>query len=103
VAIPKFVDLSTEARNAAIQGVAGGISSASAVNYAAKSANSAKGATTANLTCSAAAAAILEGGIPNGYAVTGPTLGAAGTTSVSCTVNSSPTAGTAATASIIPI
>lgn len=33
VAIPKFVDISGDARNAAAQGVAGAISSASAVNY----------------------------------------------------------------------
>lgn len=101
VAIPKFVDLSGDARNAAIQGVAGGITSASSVNYAAKSANSAKGTSTATLSCSAAAGAILEGGLPSGYTVTG-TVGAVGTSS-SCTVNSSPTAGTAATATIIGI
>lgn len=36
VALPKFVDLSTEAGDAATKGVAGAIASASAVNYAAK-------------------------------------------------------------------
>lgn len=36
VALPKFVDLSAEAGNAAANGVAGSIASASAVNYAAK-------------------------------------------------------------------
>lgn len=35
-ALPKFVDLSADARNAAAQGVAGAISSGSAVNYGAK-------------------------------------------------------------------
>ena len=34
VAVPKFVDLSTDAEKAAIQGVAGGLSSASSINYA---------------------------------------------------------------------
>lgn len=34
VAIPKFVDLSTDAKNASLQGVAGALSSASAINYA---------------------------------------------------------------------
>lgn len=43
VAIPKFVDLSGEARNAAAQGVAGALASASAMNYALRKANSAKG------------------------------------------------------------
>lgn len=36
VALPKFVDLSGDARNAAAQGVAGAISSGAAVNYGAK-------------------------------------------------------------------
>ena len=36
VAVPKFVDLSGDARNAAAQGVAGSISSGSAINYGAK-------------------------------------------------------------------
>ena len=35
-AIPKFVDLSTEAGNAATNGVAGSLASATSVNYAAK-------------------------------------------------------------------
>ena len=35
VAVPKFVDMSAEARQAAVDGVAGGLASASAINYAA--------------------------------------------------------------------
>ena len=72
VAIPKFVDLKVEAQAAALQGVVGGINSASAVNYAARSANSGKGAATQGLSCTAAANAIMQGGaLPTGY-----TLGA---------------------------
>jgi MSHA pilin protein MshA len=67
VAIPKFVDLGSDAKAAALQGVVGGINSASAVNYAAHSANATKGSATIGLTCSAAATAILQGGIPAGY------------------------------------
>jgi len=68
VAIPKFVDLSTDAKAAALQGVVGGIASASAVNYAARSANVVNGsAINATSTCSTAATAILQGGIPSGY------------------------------------
>ena len=33
-AIPKFIDISSNARTAAAQGIAGGLSSASAINYA---------------------------------------------------------------------
>ncbi|MHA4870819.1 pilin [Duganella sp. PWIR1] len=36
VALPKFVDLTTEARQAAMQSIAGAISTASSVNYGAK-------------------------------------------------------------------
>jgi MSHA pilin protein MshA len=43
VALPKFVDLSTDAKGAAIQGAAGALSSASAINYATAAA---RGATT---------------------------------------------------------
>ncbi|MFZ5466929.1 MAG: type II secretion system protein [Pseudomonadota bacterium] len=35
VAVPKFVDLSSEAENAALDGVAGAMTSAAAINYAA--------------------------------------------------------------------
>ncbi len=35
VAIPKFVDLSSDAKQAALNGTAGALSSAAAVNYAA--------------------------------------------------------------------
>lgn len=41
VALPRFVDISADARNAAAQGVAGAISSGSAVNYGARLAGNA--------------------------------------------------------------
>jgi MSHA pilin protein MshA len=43
-AIPRFVDLSTDARTAATEGVAGGLASASAINYATRAARGAGGA-----------------------------------------------------------
>ncbi|MES2364857.1 MAG: type II secretion system protein [Pseudomonadota bacterium] len=69
VALPKFIDMSSDANAAALKGVVGAIASASAINYAARSANSANPKTTATigLTCSTAATAILQGGIPAGY------------------------------------
>lgn len=67
VAIPKFVDLKSEAQVAALQGVVGGINSASAVNYAARSVSTTKGSATIGLTCTTAATAIMQGGIPAGY------------------------------------
>ena len=67
VAIPKFVDLGSDAKTAALQGVVGGINSASAVNYAARSAG--KGTATIGMTCQNAAAAIMQGGVPAGYSL----------------------------------
>ncbi|MDP2366720.1 MAG: prepilin-type N-terminal cleavage/methylation domain-containing protein [Rhodoferax sp.] len=69
VAIPKFVDLKSDAQTAALLGVVGGINSASAVNYAARSANATKGAATQALACNTAVTAIMQGGIPTGYTV----------------------------------
>jgi len=58
VAIPKFVDLGPQARNAAAQGVAGAIASGSSINYAQRKAtNNATGtafAGTNAVTCTAA-------------------------------------------------
>jgi len=67
VAIPKFVDLGADAKTAALAGVVGGINSASAVNYAARSANATKGGVTQGVSCSVAATNIMQGGIPSGY------------------------------------
>lgn len=66
-ALPKFINLSAEADNAAMQGVVGAINSASAINYGVRKASSTKGVAVAN--CSAAAS-LLQGGLPDGYAVT---------------------------------
>jgi MSHA pilin protein MshA len=86
VALPKFIDLKGDAQAAAVQGVAGAISSASAMNYAARSANVAKGSATAATSCQAAATNILQGGVPTGYALDpAVTVGGAGV-STTCTV-----------------
>lgn len=69
-ALPKFVDLSTDAKRAALQGVAGGLASAATINYGARSINSAAANTSAiasGTTCAAAATALLDGGAPTGY------------------------------------
>ncbi len=43
IAVPKFVDITSEAHSAAARGVAGAISSGSAINFASRTANPAKG------------------------------------------------------------
>jgi len=50
VALPKFIDLSSDAKLAAAQGVAGALSSASAANFAARQANATKGSAVTNCT-----------------------------------------------------
>ena len=85
VAIPKFIDLRTDAAAAATAGVAGTWSSASAINYAARNANSAKGVAVANCTD---VQQLLQGAVmPTGYAITAATVAANATTS--CTLTNS--------------
>ena len=69
VAIPKFVDLSGDAEDAAIAGVAGGLSSAAAINYAAKK----TGNTATTVTDCQHAGALVEGGA-SGAPATGYTI-----------------------------
>jgi len=101
VAVPKFVNLKSDAQAAALKGVAGGITSASAVNYAARSVSTQYGTTTASLSCNAAAAALLAGGVPSGYTFPPGAVGAAGV-ATSCTVVQS-NSGNTAVATIIGI
>lgn len=70
-ALPKFVDLKSDAQASALAGVQGSIASASAINFAARSANSGKGTATVGtgLTCQTAAEAVLQGGLPTGYSL----------------------------------
>ncbi|WP_461504147.1 pilin [Rhodoferax sp.] len=60
VAIPKFVDLSAEAGNAATKGVAGAISSATSVNYAAKAIGKAGAATLNDTNINTCKTAVLQ-------------------------------------------
>ncbi len=66
-AMPKFVNFKADAQSAALGGVAGGINSASEINYATRSMNPASGVATNGSTCLAAASAVLNGGLPAGY------------------------------------
>lgn len=67
VALPKFVAVDDDAKQAAVNGVAGALSSASAINYAAKKANSSNGVTVAK--CSDVVGA-LQSALPTGFSVT---------------------------------
>ena len=65
-ALPRFVDLGTDAQQAATQGVAGAISSGSAINYSARKVSGTKGVA---VTDCAAGASLLSGGLPSGYSM----------------------------------
>ena len=70
VAIPKYIDLKAEAAQAAVSGVAGALSSAAAVNYAARTAsNNTKGLPVVK--CSDTFPLLQGGGLPTGYAISG--------------------------------
>jgi MSHA pilin protein MshA len=67
VALPKFIDLTGDALQAAVQGVAGGVTSGAAINYGARVANNTNPNTTAvaTATCTTAVlGAFLTGGWP---------------------------------------
>jgi MSHA pilin protein MshA len=83
-ALPRFVDMSDAAAQAAVDGVAGNLSSASALNYAnavAKSAGVLSNVAPVVVAKCSDTASLLQGGLPAGYSVTAPdtavaTLGA---------------------------
>ena len=83
MAIPKFINLSTDAQTAATNGVAAALASANATNYAARSENAANGVAVTN--CTSVASALLGGALPTGYTITAAAI-SAGTTST-CTLN----------------
>lgn len=73
-AVPRFFDLSTEARRGALAGVAGSVASGSAINFAARSLNAANGIAVTN--CSQAGSLLQEGALPSGYTVTAQAINA---------------------------
>ena len=85
VAIPKFVDLTGDAAQAAADGVGGALSSAATVNYAARTANSANGVAIAK--CSDTSGALQGGALPTGYSIVAPDNAALPGATASCTVS----------------
>jgi MSHA pilin protein MshA len=95
-ALPKFLDLRTDAQAAALAGVAGSMSSAMSLNYAGCSASGAAGVAVASATPTSKCvkltncqdvSALLQGGIPANYTVTSLALSTTNGTTGSCTVN----------------
>jgi MSHA pilin protein MshA len=105
VALPRFIDLSTEARTAAVQGVSGAISSAAAINYGARVVTSTKGSAITGSPCTATAInPILQTAIDTSkYTIGGAgACGASGST-VSCSVTDATVGTISATATLICI
>ena len=81
VALPNFFSVTADAQQAATDGIAGNLSSASATNFAIRSGFSTRGVAIANCTDVSGA---LAGGLPSGYVITAAAIGAGSTGS--CTV-----------------
>ena len=81
VAIPKYIDLGSTAQTNATTAVAGALSGANSVNYAARKLSGSFGVPVANCTDMASA---MQGGLPSGYTIT--SAAAAVDTTVSCTL-----------------
>lgn len=99
-AVPRFVNLSAAARDSAVQGVAGALGSASALNHANNIASGA-GLTISDdvlaVTTCPGAAALLEGGaLPANYEIASGTV--ADGEAVTCTVHTPDVANTEASA-----
>ncbi len=86
VAIPRFINLEAEARDASIRGVAGSLASGTAINYAARSLSPTAG--TATTTCGNIPSTLSDGQMPTGYSLTnaGQSLGSANGDSARCTI-----------------
>lgn len=98
VAVPQVVDLRTEAKTATVQGVAGALASATALNYAKKGAG--QSGHTAVTTCTTALGTLI-GGLPSTVqASTGATTVADGA-STACTLSYVGTGGPTAIANVI--
>ena len=66
-ALPSFIDLSGDAETAALQGVVGGVASASTINFGARSVNNTRGVPVDN--CSDAGTLMQSNTLPTGYTV----------------------------------
>lgn len=84
VAIPKFVDLKGDAVNASTLGVAGALSSASAINYASRSISPTRGAAVTDCQ-NVSNGNILQGGLPTGYTIA--TFAVTAGNSATCTLS----------------
>lgn len=99
-AIPRFIDLRSEAVVAAAQGIAGAVASGTAVNFAARVAGNANA--TAVATCANAALTLQGGALPNGATFQTPATTVGNGAQTLCTISyTSGSITTIATATVI--
>lgn len=96
IAMPRFVDLSSDARTSALSGVSGAAASAHAVNYAAcVTQNNTVGAKCRKVDNCDDTTSLLQGGLPSGYTIAAAALGtgSAGSNGVEATCTVTQTSG----------
>ena len=88
VAVPRFVDLSSEAKTAAVEGVAGSAASAMAINYAGCAAlnNVVTAGKCVQVSTCAGVAGLMSGSLPTGYVAAGTDPGTTNGASSTCTI-----------------
>lgn len=91
-AVPRFINVAGDARTAAVQGVAGGLESATAVNYGGRSVNAANGV--AVTTCATSVNALTSGALPANYTFSNAAKAVANGQSTACTIMFTTGAGT---------
>lgn len=89
VAIPRFINLTSNAQSAATSAIAGALSAANSNNYASRKLSSSLGVAVVNCTDVASA---LQGGLPTGYTITAAAVAADATVTCTLTGPSSTTA-----------
>lgn len=96
IAMPRFVDLSSDARASALSGVSGAAASAHAVNYAAcVTQSNTPGAKCKKVDNCDDTTSLLQGGLPTGYTIAAAALGtgSAGSNGVEATCTVTQTSG----------
>ncbi len=87
-ALPRFIDLRGDASSAAVQGVAGALSSAASLNYAQRVLHATSGVAVTNCQSTGGTngtGALLQGGLPANYTVDAQAVTSGAT--ANCTVN----------------
>lgn len=97
VALPKFIDLSTEAEVASLKGIIGGAASAMAINYAGCSAldNTATANKCVTVDNCDDVGSLLQGGLDSGYSVAAAPLTTANGATADCTITQTSSTNTA--------